>query len=75
MAGRVPDRSLCTVEPAVNQVLAIDDVVLCRVSGQQYLHLIKAIQGERYQIGNNRGHVNGWTSRGQIYGRLIAVDV
>jgi len=59
----------------VNQVLAIDDVVLCRVSGQQYLHLIKAIQGERYQIGNNRGHVNGWTSRGQIYGRLIAVDV
>jgi hypothetical protein len=44
------------------------------VSGNQYLHLVKAIQGDRYQIGNNRGGINGWVTRHQIFGRLIAVD-
>ena len=25
---------------------------MCKVNGSQYLHFIKAIRGERYQIGN-----------------------
>ncbi len=33
-----------------------------------------AIQGERYQNGNNRGGINGWITRRQIFGRLVAVD-
>ncbi len=33
-----------------------------------------AIQGERYQIGNNRGGINGWITRRQIYGRLVGVE-
>jgi hypothetical protein len=37
--------------------------VLCKVRGAEYLHLVKAIQGSRFQIGNNRGHVNGWWER------------
>jgi hypothetical protein len=36
----------------------VGDIVLCRVGGRQYLHLILAIQGERFQIGNNRGGVS-----------------
>jgi hypothetical protein len=32
---------------------------------------VKAIQGERFQIGNNR--INGWVTRRQIFGRLIAI--
>ena len=35
------------------------DVVLCKVNGRHYLHLVKAIQGKRFQIGNNRGRING----------------
>jgi hypothetical protein len=35
---------------------------------------VKAIQAERFQIGNNRGFINGWISRRQIYGRLIRVE-
>jgi hypothetical protein len=35
--------------------------------------LIKAIQGDRFQIGNNRGGINGWVTRRQIFGRLIAL--
>ena len=40
----------------------------------QYLHLVKAVQGDRYQIGNNRGGINGWITRRQIYGRLVKVE-
>jgi len=62
------------VTPLGETVLATGDIVLCRVSGNQYLHLVKAIQGERLQIGNNRGGINGWVTRRQIFGRLIAVE-
>lgn len=34
--------------------------MLCKVNGTEYLHLIKAIQGSRFQIGNNKGRINGW---------------
>lgn len=72
MVGRVNSGQLCTVEPTTN--LAIDDVVLCKVGGSQYLHLIKAIQGDRYQIGNNHGRINGWTSKHNIFGKLVKVE-
>jgi len=73
MTGKVNDGDLCTVEPIGENVILVGDIVLCRVKGQQYLHLVKAIQGDRYQIGNNRGGINGWVTRHQIFGRLIAV--
>jgi hypothetical protein len=74
MTGRVNDRDLCTVAP-ITEPLKVDDVVLCRVAGAQYLHRILAIRGETtYQIGNNRGGINGWISRSGIYGKLIMVE-
>lgn len=74
MTGKVNDGQLCTVAPLVgDHQLAVDDIVLCRVKGSQYLHLVRAIQGERFQIGNNRGGINGWITRRQIFGRLISV--
>jgi hypothetical protein len=74
MTGKIASGELCTVEPLAERVLVTGDIVLCRVKGNQYLHLVKAIQGERYQIGNNRGGINGWVTRRQIFGRLIAVE-
>jgi hypothetical protein len=62
------------VAPRADAVLAAGDIVLCRVHGNHYLHLVKAIQGERFQIGNNRGGINGWITRRQIFGRLLAVE-
>lgn len=56
-----------TLEPCSVQDLVIGDVVLCRVNGRSYLHLVKAIDGLRVLIGNNRGGVNGWTRT--VYGR------
>jgi hypothetical protein len=31
------------------------------------LHLVKAVSGDRFQIGNNRGRTNSWTSRRNIF--------
>ncbi len=73
MKGKIESGQLCTVAPLGDRALEVDDIVLCRVHGAQYLHLVKAIQGERYQIGNNRGGINGWITKRQIYGRLIAL--
>ncbi len=74
LTGKIASGALCTVEPLAEHELAVDDLVLCRVKGNQYLHLVKAIQGERYQIGNNRGGINGWITRREIFGRLIEVE-
>jgi hypothetical protein len=73
MVGKIKSGQLCTVAPLGDHVLAVGDIVLCRVRRAQYLHLVKAIQDDRFQIGNNRGGINGWISRSQIFGRLIAV--
>lgn len=73
MTGKVNDGELVTVAPLGAAALRVGDVVLCRVNGRQYLHLVLAMQGERLQIGNNRGGINGWVTRRQIFGRLTAV--
>jgi hypothetical protein len=68
MKEKIESGQLVTVEPLGNKVLQKGDIVLCKVNGSQYLHLIKAIQGARYQIGNNIGRINGWIGIGSIYG-------
>ena len=74
MSGRIESGQLCTVAPADPATLAVGDIVLCKVRGSQYLHLIKAIRGGRYQIGNNRGRINGWIPAASIYGKCIRVE-
>lgn len=73
MKGKVESGDLCTVEP-VDDELEVGDIVLCKVGGNQYLHLIKAVQGQRYQIGNNRGGINGWIGKNSIFGKLVKVE-
>jgi hypothetical protein len=55
MAGRIASGQLCTVVPVAAAEVKVDDIVLCKVRGSEYLHIVKAIQGPRFQIGNNRG--------------------
>ena len=74
MKGRIASGQLCTVVPADAATLDVGDIVLCKVNGRQYLHLIKAIQGSRFQIGNNRGRINGWIGAAGIFGRCISVE-
>jgi len=74
MSGKIESGQLCTVRPASDVDLEVGDIVLCKVNGREYLHLIKAIQGSRYQIGNNRGRINGWVSINSIFGILTSVE-
>jgi len=74
MQGKIESGHLCTVEPVDAANLKVGDIVLCKVNGKQYLHLVKAIQGKRFQIGNNRGRINGWVSANCIYGKCTKVE-
>jgi hypothetical protein len=75
MAGKVESGQLCTVEPVDPASVRVGDVVLCKVKGREYLHLVKAIQGQRFQIGNNRGRINGWVSARAIFRRCMKVEI
>ena len=68
MTGKIESGQLVTLVPVGSDALAVGDIVLCKVNGVQYLHLIKAISGDRVQIGNNKGRINGWTSRRNVFG-------
>src|SRR5262245_40532723 len=74
MTGKIESGQMCTVVPVAPESLKVGDIVLCKVNGNQYLHLVKAIQGPRFQIGNNRGRINGWITAGAIYGRCTRVE-
>lgn len=75
MSGKIESGQLCTVKPVSDSsTLKVGDIVLCKVKGNEYLHLIKAIQGKRFQIGNNRGGINGWISANAIFGRCVKVE-
>jgi hypothetical protein len=75
MAGKIESGQLCTVAPVRDpSTLKVGDIVLCKVNGFEYLHIVKAIRDGRFQIGNNRGGINGWIGPSHIYGLCIKVE-
>lgn len=74
MRPKVNDGDLVTLVPCVPEDLGIGAIVLVRVGGNDYLHLVTAIDGRRFQIGNNRGHTNGWVGSSAIYGHAVKVE-
>ncbi|WP_406278440.1 S26 family signal peptidase [Embleya sp. NBC_00896] len=76
MVPLIRSRQLVTVAPVDPAHLEIGDIVLARVAGRVYLHLISAldVNRSRVQISNNRGRANGWTSQARVYGICVSVD-
>jgi phage repressor protein C with HTH and peptisase S24 domain len=74
MAPRIRSGQLCTVEPVEADDVRKGDIVLCKVRGSEYLHLVKSVQGRRFLIGNNRGGINGWIGSTSVFGRLTKVE-
>lgn len=74
MAGKIESGQLCTVAPTDPALLKVGDIVLCKVRGREHLHLVKTVQGQRFQIGNNRGRINGWILGNAIFGRCIKIE-
>ena len=73
MAGKIDSGQLCTVAP-IGENPKVGEIVLCKVSGNEYLHLIKSVKGDRFQIGNNKGRINGWVGLNSIFGKLEKVE-
>lgn len=74
MSGKVDNGSFVTIEPIENKTLKKKDIVLAKVNGRLYLHLITGVRKDSYQISNNHGHVNGWALKKNIFGIVIKVE-
>ena len=79
MQGKISSGQLVTVMPVLgHEDVSTGDIVLCRIGTREYLHLVKAIRQEqgkyRYQIGNNKGGINGWVGRDSIFGKVVLVE-
>ena len=76
MVPLIRSKQFVTVVPVDPSKLAVGDIVLARVAGTTYLHLVSAVDhaNARVQISNNRGRVNGWTGHSRVFGICTAVD-
>jgi hypothetical protein len=76
MVPLIRSGQLVTVVPVDPAMVEVGDIVLARVAGTTYLHLVSAVDAGigRVQISNNRGRVNGWTNHARLYGICTAVD-
>jgi hypothetical protein len=75
MTPRVRSGAICELEPVTDPgALRRGDIVLVKVKGTVYLHLITALEKDRVQIGNNHGRINGWTSKANVFGRAARID-
>ncbi len=75
MTPILKSKQMVKVEPITpSTTLAKNDIVFCKVNGHFYLHKISAIRNvNQYQISNNHGHVNGWISRNNIFGKVVEI--
>ncbi|MEV6848147.1 S24/S26 family peptidase [Actinoplanes sp. NPDC051411] len=76
MVPLIRSRQLVTVAPVDPAKVEVGDIVLARVAGTVYLHLVSAVDpgAGRVRISNNRGRVNGWTNHARVYGICTSVD-
>ncbi|WP_328457699.1 S24 family peptidase [Streptomyces sp. NBC_00386] len=76
MVPLIRSRQQVVVAPVDPSKLEAGDIVLARVAGTVYLHLVSSVDlaRKRVQISNNRGRVNGWTSHDRVFGICVAVD-
>ncbi|WP_406180544.1 GNAT family N-acetyltransferase [Streptomyces sp. NBC_01006] len=76
MVPLIRSRQRVRVAPVDPALVEPGDIVLARVSGTVYLHLVSAVDTprRRVQISNNRGRVNGWTGHDRVLGICLAVD-
>ena len=78
MSGRISDGDRVTLQPCRAENIAAGDIVLVRIQGRRYAHLVlhQVLEREpdRMLIGNNLSGVDGWVAAEDVYGRVIAVE-
>lgn len=78
MQGQVNEGDLVTLEPCRAEDLAGGDVVLARITGRRYshlvLHLIHAREADKFLIGSKHGRLDGWVESENIFGKVTKVQ-
>lgn len=57
-----------------HQQLRVGDAVFVRIKSNLQVHLISAIDKDRFQISNNHNFVNGWVGANSIYGLATQIE-
>jgi len=75
MSPKIESGDLVTVKPIEDyEKIKKGDIVFCKVKGHYYVHLVTATRqkmgGMLFQIGNNKGHTNGWAFQDQVFGKV-----
>jgi hypothetical protein len=75
MKGRIEDGEEILIAPSIADELEIGDIMLARIRGKRYfhlvLHLIHARNGDSFLIGNNFGREDGWVEARDIFGKVL----
>lgn len=74
MTPRIKSREPVDLAPPDHSKLEVGDMVFCRVGGSFYTHLISAVKPGQFQISNNHGRVNGWTTWDKVFGIVTHVS-
>lgn len=56
--------------------IRVGDAIFCKINGNLQVHRVSAIDSMhdgRWQISNNKNHINGWIGRANIYGLCVGV--
>lgn len=64
MTPKIESGQKIVISP-ITEEIEVGDIVLAKVKGRYYIHLVTAIDKDknRWQISNNHGHINGWSSK------------
>lgn len=71
MTPILKSRQPVRLAPVKLEDVKVGDIVFCKVKGNYYTHLVKAVGVRGCQIGNNHGRINGWTK--QVFGKVIEI--
>jgi hypothetical protein len=72
MTPKIHSKDLVTLSSDISDINK-NDIVLCKVKGSFYIHLVTAVKDDQYQISNNHGLVNGWITKNAIFGKVIKI--
>jgi SOS-response transcriptional repressor LexA len=78
MKPKINSGELVKIRPLENGEPKKGDIVLCKVKGRYYVHLVLSVQqklgGKIYQIGNNKKFTNGTIMRSSIFGKVVEIS-
>lgn len=77
MTGRINNGDTVVLAPCTVIELKTDDIVLVRIRGRRYqhivLHQILQCDGQRFLIGSFQGRIDGWVQANDIFGKAIEI--